>query len=67
MEINNLLTPSVLFFCLGLLAQLIRSDLKLPSDLSKSMAIYLLISIGLHGGQELDSSLGECGGFGGVG
>lgn len=53
MEINNLLTPSVLFFCLGLLAQLIRSDLKLPSDLSKSMAIYLLISIGLHGGQEL--------------
>ncbi len=53
MEFTNLLTPSVLFFCLGMLAQLIRSDLKLPSDLTKSMAIYLLISIGLHGGQEL--------------
>ncbi len=53
MDFNNLLTPSVLFFGLGLMAQLIRSDLKLPSELTKSITIYLLISIGLHGGREL--------------
>lgn len=53
MELSNLLIPSVLFFCLGLTAQLVRSDLKLPSELTKSITIYLLISIGLHGGREL--------------
>ena len=53
MDLNNLLTPSVLFFGLGLMAQLIRSDLKLPTELTKSITIYLLISIGLHGGREL--------------
>jgi hypothetical protein len=56
MNLSNLLTPSVLFFSLGLLAQLIRSDLKLPSELTKSITIYLLISIGLHGGRELAHS-----------
>lgn len=43
----------MLFFGLGLLAQVIRSDLKLPADLVKSITIYLLISIGIHGGVEL--------------
>lgn len=43
----------MLFFGLGLFAQIIRSDLKLPSDLVKSITIYLLISIGIHGGVEL--------------
>ena len=56
MDLSNLLTPSVLFFSLGLIAQLIRSDLKLPSELTKSITIYLLISIGLHGGRELAQS-----------
>lgn len=53
MDLNTLLTPAVLFFCLGLTAQSIGSDLKLPTDLTKSLTIYLLISIGLHGGKEL--------------
>lgn len=43
----------MLFFGLGLFAQIIRSDLKLPADLVKSITIYLLISIGIHGGVEL--------------
>ena len=52
-QLQNLLNPSMLFFGLGLLAQIIRSDLKLPADLVKSITIYLLISIGIHGGVEL--------------
>jgi hypothetical protein len=50
---NNLLTPSILFFGLGFVAQLVRSDLKLPPDLTKSITIYLLLSVGIHGGIEL--------------
>ena len=52
-QLQNLLNPSMLFFGLGLLAQIIHSDLKLPADLVKSITIYLLISIGIHGGVEL--------------
>lgn len=51
--VSNLLIPAVLFFALGVLAQLIRSDLKLPGDLAKGLSIYLLLGIGLHGGMEL--------------
>lgn len=51
--LSNLLLPAVLFFGLGFLAQLIRSDLKFPPDLAKALSIYLLVAIGLHGGMEL--------------
>ncbi len=50
---SNLLVPAILFFGLGVLAQLIRSDLKFPADFTKSLTIYLLVGIGLHGGIEL--------------
>lgn len=50
---SNMLIPAILFFALGFLAQLIRSDLKFPSELTKSLSIYLLVGIGLHGGIEL--------------
>lgn len=52
-NLQNLLIPPILFFALGVLAQLVRSDLKLPADLTKSITIYLLLSIGIHGGIEL--------------
>ena len=42
-----------MFFGLGFLAQLIHSDLKLPTELTKLIAVYLLLSIGIHGGIEL--------------
>ena len=51
--LSNLLLPAVLFFGLGFLAQLVRSDLKFPNDLAKALSIYLLVGIGLHGGMEL--------------
>lgn len=53
MDLNNLLIPAVLFFALGLLAQLVKSDLKFPPELAKALSIYLLIGIGLKGGIEL--------------
>lgn len=56
LNFQSLLNPPVLFFALGLIAQLIRSDLKLPPDLVKSITVYLLLSIGIHGGIELAHS-----------
>ena len=52
-NLSNMLIPAILFFALGFLAQLIRSDLKFPSDLAKALSIYLLVGIGIHGGVEL--------------
>jgi hypothetical protein len=45
--------PVVLFFVLGLIAGLARSDLKIPSALYEGLSIYLLLAIGLKGGVEL--------------
>jgi uncharacterized protein len=43
----------VLFFVLGVLARLLRSDLRLPEALYETLSIYLLLAIGLKGGIEL--------------
>ncbi|MFP5381142.1 MAG: sodium-dependent bicarbonate transport family permease [Gammaproteobacteria bacterium] len=60
MDVSNLLIPAVLFFALGFIAQVIRSDLKFPPDLAKALSIYLLIGIGLKGGIEFShADLGD--------
>jgi hypothetical protein len=46
----TLISPMVLFFGLGALAGLARSDLTIPEAAGKAMAIYLMIAIGLKGG-----------------
>jgi len=51
--LQNLLVPAVLFFALGFLARIIKSDLRFPPDLAKMLSIYLLVAIGIHGGYEL--------------
>ncbi len=51
--IQNLLSPVVLFFVLGIIAALFKSDLKFPQGLSEGLSIYLLIAIGIKGGIEL--------------
>lgn len=43
----------VLFFLFGLAAGLARSELKLPSALYDSLSVFLLLAIGLKGGQGL--------------
>jgi hypothetical protein len=46
----NLLSPAVLFFALGLVAALAKSDLKFPEPLYLGLTIYLLVAIGFKGG-----------------
>ncbi|MCS7194420.1 MAG: sodium-dependent bicarbonate transport family permease [Meiothermus sp.] len=49
----NLLSPAVLAFALGIVATLVRSDLRIPEALYTSLSIYLLLAIGLKGGAAL--------------
>lgn len=46
----NLLSPAVLFFVLGVVAALVKSDLKFPEALYVTLTIYLLVAIGFKGG-----------------
>jgi len=45
--------PIILFFLLGLVAGLLRSELRLPSSVYEFVSILLLLAIGLKGGVEL--------------
>jgi len=54
--IDNLTSPALLFFILGILAVQLKSDLEIPAQSSKFISLYLLFSIGFKGGQELAHS-----------
>lgn len=43
-------SPVILFFLLGLLASVLRSDLAIPEAMAKGMSLYLMAAIGLKGG-----------------
>ncbi|QDG75540.1 sodium-dependent bicarbonate transport family permease [Labrenzia sp. PHM005] len=47
---QNLVSPIILFFALGLVAALVRSDLSVPEAAAKTLSIYLLFAIGFKGG-----------------
>ena len=47
---QNLLTPAVLFFILGISAGFFKSDLEIPSSISRYLSIYLMMAIGFKGG-----------------
>ena len=50
----------VLFFLLGAIAGLMRSDLKIPASIYDALSIYLLLAIGLKGGVKLaEHPIGE--------
>ncbi len=51
--LQNLLTPPVLFFFLGAIAVLVKSDLEIPAPLPKLFSLYLLLAIGFEGGVKL--------------
>jgi hypothetical protein len=51
--LQNLLSPPVLFFALGVIAVLVGSDLEIPAPLPKLFSLYLLLAIGFKGGVEL--------------
>jgi len=50
LAIENLTTPAVLAFALGLAAALLKSDLTVPEAAAKALSIYLLFAIGFKGG-----------------
>lgn len=56
LALSTLLSPVVLFFVLGLVAALARSELTFPEAISKGLAIYLMMAIGLKGGFEMAKS-----------
>lgn len=53
---DNLVTPPILFFLLGVGARLVRSDLEIPREIARALSIYLLMAIGFKGGAELAKS-----------
>ncbi len=60
---DNLISPIVLSFALGLAAALARSDLSVPEAAAKALSIYLLFAIGFKGGVSvadhgIDATLG---------
>lgn len=50
---QNLVSPIVLSFVLGLVAAGLRSDLSVPEAVAKGLSIYLLFAIGYKGGVEV--------------
>ncbi|MCX9147330.1 sodium-dependent bicarbonate transport family permease [Erythrobacter sp. WG] len=56
MAVDALFQPVVLFFLLGSLAAFARSDLAVPEAVAKTIALYLMMSIGLRGGGEVAHS-----------
>ncbi len=54
--LQNLTSPPVLAFALGLIAVAIKSDLRLPEAVYQALSIYLLLGIGIKGGVALSQS-----------
>jgi uncharacterized protein len=54
--ITNITNPTLLFFVLGIVAYLLKSDLEIPPTSVKFISLYLLFAIGFKGGQELSHS-----------
>ncbi len=47
---QNLISPSILFFALGIIAGFLKSDLNVPEQISRYLSIYLMMAIGFKGG-----------------
>lgn len=50
---KSLLDPAILFFFLGTLIGLARSNLEIPAPVAKFLSLYLLMALGFKGGQSL--------------
>jgi len=53
---DNLISPLILFFVLGMFASLARSDLSVPEAVAKGLSLYLLFAIGFKGGVSVAES-----------
>jgi hypothetical protein len=53
---QNLVDPAILFFVLGALAGVLKSNLEIPPQISRFLSLYLLMALGLKGGFALNHS-----------
>ena len=53
---ENIVSPAILFFVLGLTAGLFKSDMKIPNSISRYLAIYLMMAIGFKGGVSISNT-----------
>ena len=53
---HNLLDPAILFFIFGVIAGVVKSNLEIPQPISRFLALYLLMALGLKGGFALAHS-----------
>jgi hypothetical protein len=51
--LDNLFSPMILFFVLGIVAARLESDLEIPQAIGKALSLYLMLAIGFKGGVEL--------------
>jgi len=51
--LHNLFKPLLLFFYMGFLVPILRVEFEFPHIIYQGLTIYLLVSIGWHGGEEL--------------
>lgn len=56
MNLHNLVDPAILFFVVGVLAGLVRSNLEIPPAISRFLSMYLLMALGLKAGFALAAS-----------
>jgi hypothetical protein len=54
--LQNLISPVVLAFILGMIARWVKSDLEIPAQIYSALSIYLLFAIGLKGGVALSQT-----------
>lgn len=47
---QNILSPAILFFTLGIIAGFLKSDLEVPDSISRYLSLYLMMAIGMKGG-----------------
>ena len=53
---SNLTSPPVMFFFLGMIAAWWKVDIEFPEPVPRMLSMYLLFSIGFHGGVGLSHS-----------
>ena len=53
---QNILDPAILFFVFGIFAGTLKSNLEIPPQISRFLALYLLMALGLKGGFALAES-----------
>ncbi len=51
--LEYILQPAILFFLIGIVAVLVKSDLEIPESFLKVLSLYLLFALGFKGGTEL--------------